>query len=282
MKILSSKQSKSNGAVVAALLTSLVLFATLYSSNATAATPIADFVFEPAVGNTSSNIKFNASSSSNPGGNFSDLSFRWDWQDDGTFDTSWSGNYTAEHQYTSPGVFRVRLEVKNLTGQIGNTTALVPIDGSPPVVTLFLPDDTVFKNGSKVSPGHASIVCISIDDLSSIASVEFSLDAADFENVSSLTGLNRTTITMNGLADGDHYIIVRVTNSVGLTTLVGVDFKASATVVEEPPLDATWIIVTLLIIVIGIVVSLLLIKWRWKKNPPEGLDLTPPGLPPVM
>jgi len=282
MKTLSSTESKLNCAVVAALLLFLTLFTTVFSSNAAAASPIADFAFEPAVGNTSSIIRFNASSSSNPGGNFLDLSFRWDWQNDGTFDTSWLGNYTAEHQYTSPGIFRVRLEVKNLIGQIDNATALVPIDGSPPVVTLLLPDDTTFKNGSKVSPGHASIVCISIDDLSSIASVEFSLDAADFENVSSSTGLNRTTITMTGLADGDHYIIVRVTNSVGLTTLVGVDFKASATVVAEPPIDAIWIIVTLLVVVIGIVVSILLLKWRWKTNPPEGLDLTPPGLPPVM
>jgi len=282
MKILSSIESKLNCAVVAALLLSLTLFTTVISSNATAASPSADFSVEPAVGNTSSIIRFNASSSSNLGGNFSDLSFRWDWQNDGTFDTSWSGNYTAEHQYTSPGIFRVRLEVKNLMGQIGNTTALIPIDGSPPVVTLLLPDDTTFKNGSKVNLGHASIVCISIDDLSSIAIVEFSLDAADFKNISSSTGLNRTTITMNGLADGDHYIIVRVTNSVGLTTVVGVAFKASATVVEEPPLDAMWIVVTLLVVIIGIVVSLLLIKWRWKTNPPEGLDLTPPGLPPVM
>jgi len=261
---------------------SLIILTTLYSSNAVAAPLVANFTFEPAVGNTSSIIKFNASSSSNPGGNLSDLSFRWDWQDDGIFDTSWSGNYTAVHQYTSPGIYEVKLEIKRLAGQVSNTTKFVPIDGSAPVVTLLLPDDTIFKNGSKVSPGHASIVCISIDDMSSIASVEFSLDAADFENVSSSTGLNRTTITMNGLADGDHYIIVRVTNSVGLTTLVGVDFKASATVVEEPPLDAIWIIVTLLVVVIGIVVSLLLIQWRWKKDPPEGLDLTPPGLPPVM
>jgi hypothetical protein len=282
MKILSSTESKLNCAIVAALLLSLTLFTTFFSSNAAAAPPIAVFVFDPTVGNTSSTIKFNASSSSNPGGNFSDLSFRWDWQDDGIFDTSWSGNYTAEHQYTSPGIFWVRLEVKNLTGQIDNATAPVPIDDSPPVVTLFLPDDTAFKNGTKVSPGHASIVCKSSDNRSSIASVEFSLDAADFENVSSSIGLNLTTITMNGLVDGDHYIIVRVTNSARLTTVVGVEFKASATVVEEPPIDAIWIIVTLLVVLIGIVASILLLKWRWEKNPPEGLDLTPPGLPPVM
>jgi PKD repeat protein len=262
MKTLSSIESKLNSTAIAALLMSLVLTTSIYSSNATAATPIADFIVEPAVGNTSTLMRFNASTSSNPGGNFSDLSFRWDWQDDGIFDTSWSGNYTAEHQFTSPGIFQVRLEVKNLTGTIDNVTTLVPIDGSPPVVTLLLPDGSTFKNGSKVSPGHASIDCVSIDDLSSIASVEFSLDAADFENVSSSTGLNRTTITLNGLADGDHYIIVRVTNSVGLSTLVGVEFLASATVVQEPPLDIIWIIVTLLVVVIGIVVSLLLIQRR--------------------
>jgi hypothetical protein len=284
MNALSSISSRFNRTVVAGLLLSIVLISTTYSDNVAAAAPIADFTFRPAVGNTLSAIEFNASSSSNPDGDFSDLSFRWDWQDDGTFDTSWSGDWTAEHQYTSPGVFRVRLEVKNwTTGQIGNATAQVPIDGSAPVVTLLLPDETIFKNGSKVSPWQASIVCVSIDDLSSIASVEFSLDAADFENVSSPASLDRTTITMDGLADGDHYIIVRVTNSVGLTTLVGVSFRASATtVVEEPPLDAMWIIVTLLVVAIGIVVSLLLIKWRWKTNPPEGFDPTPPGLPPVM
>jgi len=282
MKILSSDESKLNGAFVAILLMALFLLSTVCSSNATAADPVADFAFEPAVGNTTSIIRFNASSSSNPGGNFSELSFRWDWQDDGIFDTSWSGNCTAEHQYASPGLFLVRLEVKNLTGQVGNATALVPIDGSAPVVTLLLLDGGTFRNGSVVSPVHASIVCLSIDDLSSIASVEFSLDAADFENVSSSTGLNQTTITLNGLADGDHYIIVRVTNSAGLTTLVGVDFRASAAVVVEPSLDVIWIIVTLLVAVIGIVVSFLLLKLKWKKNPPEGLDMSPPGLPPVM
>lgn len=282
MKILSSTEPKSNYIVVAALLISLLLSTSIYSGNATAATPVANFTFDPAIGNTSSIIKFNASSSSNPGGNFSDLLFRWDWQDDGIFDTTWSGNYTAEHRYASPGIFQVRLEVKNLTSAIGNTTALIPIDGSPPVVTLLLPDGSTFRNGSKVAPGHASIICLSVDELSSIASVEYSLDAADFVNASSSIDLNQTTIMLEGLVDGDHYLIVRVTNSAGLATLVGVEFKASAVVVQEPPLDIAWIIVALLVTVIGIVVSLLLIRRRWKKDPPEGLDMTPPGLPPVM
>ena len=282
MKILSSTRSKLNCIAAATLLTSLLIFTTLFSINVAATAPVANFTFDPAVGNTSSIIKFNASSSSSPGGNLSDLSFRWDWQDDGIFDTSWSSNYTAEHRYTSLGIFQARLEVKNLTGAIGNATALIPIDGSPPVVTLLLPDGSTFKNGSKVNPGHASITCISIDELSSIASVEFSLDAADFVSASSSTDLNQTAIALNGLADGDHYLIVRVTNSAGLTTLVGVDFLASAAVVQEPPLDVVWIIVTLLVVVIGITVSLLLIKRRWRKGPPEGLDITPQGLPPVM
>lgn len=282
MKTLSSSESRLNRTIVAALLISFILSASVYSGNASAAAPVPHFTFEPSVGNTSSVIMFNASASSNPGGNFSDLEFRWDWQGDGIFDTSWSSNFTAGHQFTSPGIHTVRLEVKNLTGAIANVTAQVPIDGSPPVVTLQLPDGSAFKNGSRIPPGQASIECISIDDLSSIASVSFSLDAADFKNVSSATDLNQTTIALDNLADGDHYIIVRVTNSAGLTTLVGVEFVASATVIQDQPLDPIWIIVTLVAVVIGIVISFLLLLRRWEKEPPEGLDMTPPGLPPVM
>jgi PKD repeat protein len=262
MKILSSTRPKSNRIVVAMLLTTLLISTQSLSINVAAAAPVADFTFNPAVGNTSSIIKFNASSSSNPGGNLSDLSFRWDWQDDGIFDTSWSSNYTAEHRFTSPGLFQVRLEVKNLTGGISNATAVVPIDGSPPVVTLLLPDGSAFRNGSRVDPGHASITCLSIDEMSSIVSVEFSLDASDFVNASLSPDLNQTTITLNGLADGDHYLIVQVTNSAGLSTLVGVDFTASAAVAQEPPLDVVWIIVTLLVVAIGVTIFFFLITRR--------------------
>lgn len=56
------------------------------------------------------------------------LEVRWDWEDDGIWDTNWSTTKTAEHQYSSPGTFTIRLEVRDMGGLTGNTTMQVMVE----------------------------------------------------------------------------------------------------------------------------------------------------------
>jgi PKD repeat protein/N-acetylneuraminic acid mutarotase len=87
--------------------------------------PIASFTFsplQPVVGET---VLFDASSSSDSEDPVEALQVRWDWEDDGTWDTPWSSEKTAKHRYAIEGVFIVRLEVADLNGGKNSTTSEV-------------------------------------------------------------------------------------------------------------------------------------------------------------
>jgi hypothetical protein len=263
-------ESKGAGFLLALIM--LATFIPVIPSMGASALPMtADFVVEPTVGNFSTVFKFNASSTSNPGGSLSDLAFRWDWESDGVFDTSWSSNYSAEHKYSSNGTFQPRLQIKNLTGQTANATSSLAVDGSAPAVTLLQSDGRMFKNGSVVDPGHGKIICVAVEDLSSVSRVEYSLDDAPFENVTVAMVSDRMTISLPIMAKGDHYIVVQVTNSVGLSAKLGFFFVASAEAAAQFQLGTVWIIVAALVAAIGAAISFLLIRRRWKNNPPERL-----------
>jgi hypothetical protein len=55
------------------------------------------------------------------------LEVRWDWEDDGTYDTDWSTEKTASHQYVTPGTKTIRLEVKDTGGLTDDATATVTV-----------------------------------------------------------------------------------------------------------------------------------------------------------
>ena len=53
--------------------------------------------------------------------------YRWDWTNDGTYDTSWSTAPIATHIYTAPGNYTVRLQVKDGENSTNTDTATVTI-----------------------------------------------------------------------------------------------------------------------------------------------------------
>ena len=63
------------------------------------------------------------------------LEVRWDWENDGKWDTPWSDVKETKHDYAGGGTYTIRLEVRDTGGLTGNTTrqALVPgSSGIPP------------------------------------------------------------------------------------------------------------------------------------------------------
>jgi len=106
--------------------------------------PVATFSVTPIAGNLSTSFAVDASASTDPEEPTS-LEIRWDWEDDGIWDTSWSSMRTAQHQYSAPGDYTIRLEVRDIGGLSNTTTKqLEVIDDVPPVIA-HAPHDDVEK-----------------------------------------------------------------------------------------------------------------------------------------
>jgi formylglycine-generating enzyme required for sulfatase activity/Tfp pilus assembly protein PilF len=81
--------------------------------------PRASFTVSPLSGAPGTVFSADASSSFSRSG--TELAFRWDWEDDGAWDTAFSTETSATHIYDSLGYKTIRLEVKDETGKSSTT-----------------------------------------------------------------------------------------------------------------------------------------------------------------
>ena len=93
----------------------------------TGSLPIASFTVTPASGATDTVFGLDASGCSDIQDPTSALEVRWDWNDDGTYDTGWSTTKTITYQYTTTGTKSIRMEVKNTRGLTSETTRNVSV-----------------------------------------------------------------------------------------------------------------------------------------------------------
>lgn len=84
--------------------------------------PIASFTVSPPSGITGTMFSFDASSCSDNKDAVYLLEVRWDWENDEVWDTNYSSNKTATHQYITEGTKTINLEVKDTEGLTGSTT----------------------------------------------------------------------------------------------------------------------------------------------------------------
>lgn len=76
--------------------------------------PVASFIVTPPTGTTETIFTLDASSSSSISGG--SLAFRWDWEDDGIWDTGFSSEKVITHKYDSLGHKVIKLEVRDEKG----------------------------------------------------------------------------------------------------------------------------------------------------------------------
>lgn len=97
--------------------------------------PVASFTTSPMSGDTETVFRVDASASSDPENASGPLEVRWDWEDDGQWDTAWTTVKTASHSYGQPGMYTIRLEVRDSAGATNTTASEVVVatgPGGPP------------------------------------------------------------------------------------------------------------------------------------------------------
>jgi parallel beta-helix repeat protein len=99
------------------------------------------FTVTPASGNPSTTFTFNATLSWEWSINSTPLQFRWDFNGDGLWDTTWSTNMYANHSYAQGGEYNVTMEVKDGANNTDNMTWHVEVEPLviPEFTTLLVP-----------------------------------------------------------------------------------------------------------------------------------------------
>jgi hypothetical protein len=90
-------------------------------------TPIASFVVEPDSGTTATVFQVDASASSDAEDPVTLIQVRWDWEDDGSWDTPYAVTKTATHRYMAIGRKTIRLEARDSHGLVGSTSRSVVV-----------------------------------------------------------------------------------------------------------------------------------------------------------
>lgn len=92
--------------------------------------PVPIFRVTPSSGDTDTVFVANASESLDLEHDW-DLSYRWDWQGDGTWDTDWSSAEAANHRFPQAGDYTIRLEVRDRIGHTDNASLSVAVAQAP-------------------------------------------------------------------------------------------------------------------------------------------------------
>lgn len=107
--------------------------------------PTAFFEVAPSIGPKESDFFVDASGSSDAEDSNQDLLFIWDWETDGTWDTSLTFEQTAFHAYSAPGTYTITLLVEDTGGLTDTATQQVIViadaveDNTPPEA-IFIVD----------------------------------------------------------------------------------------------------------------------------------------------
>jgi len=102
--------------------------------------PYAAFTVTPNSGEVGTTFSFDASLCSDAEEPVSELEVRWDWENDGVYDTDYSTTKTTIHQYNTGGLFTIKLEVRDNGGLTATSTYEIEV--------ISLPGELTFVTGS--------------------------------------------------------------------------------------------------------------------------------------
>ena len=125
---------------------------TVYLEEQSNSAPTAYFTVSPSSGGTSTTFNFDASGSSDNEDPTSSLQVRWDWENDGSWDTNYSTTKTDAHQYATDGIKTIRLEIMDSGGLTNSTTKQLSVINENR--TIFQPSDGFDVTLRKANPDN--------------------------------------------------------------------------------------------------------------------------------
>lgn len=99
--------------------------------------PIARCTVSPNTGATSTVFAFNASASWDAQDSVDDLHVRWDWENDGNYDTPASTEKRTTHQFSTAGTYTVRMELQDTGGMRAVATVTVTVSNNTAPTASF-------------------------------------------------------------------------------------------------------------------------------------------------
>lgn len=229
--------------------------------------PIANFTVKPSSGTTSTSFKVNASGSFDMEDAADLLTVRWDWEDDGTWDTLWSTNKTERHQYSSTGTYTIKLEVMDTGGLTNNTTRQVIVTSPPPPPSNKRPDCDINSPGQgDILTGSYTIRGTASDSDGSIKRVEIKIDDGEWSTANGKTSWSLEWDTRTG-ENGEHTIFARSFDGKDYSTTDKVTITVDNPEIGGPDVGAFWIFIAIILLIVTILlVILLIVVWRKKKE----------------
>lgn len=194
-------------------------------------------------------ITFNADASTD---DVAITGYRWDWTNDGTWDTDWLNTSTTTHSYSSAFTGKVKLQVKDAEGHMDANTASVTIEtgNNPPTIDLLEgpnnpeTNTTIKINFSATDPDGDQIT--------------YRIDWDDDSLASTTTGPSGTTISETHMYTVPGWYTVTVTASdpsdaeTSDDVFLIVTEAAMSGSTDESNTGFPWIIVFILIILIAV------------------------------
>lgn len=90
--------------------------------------PVASFTITPQAGTVNTIFEFDASASADNESALDQLMFRWDFDNDGSWEEDYTTDPNTNHQYTATGTYTVKLEVKDEGGLTNQTTKNITVE----------------------------------------------------------------------------------------------------------------------------------------------------------
>jgi hypothetical protein len=107
-----------------------------YARTSSGTPPEASFTATPIAGDITTTFQVDASASSDLEDPPTALAVRWDWENNGIWDTTWTTSKTASHQYPTLGGRWIRLQVRDTEGMTDMAARLVWVNNTSPAASF--------------------------------------------------------------------------------------------------------------------------------------------------
>lgn len=166
--------------------------------------PVADFIVSPESGDRNTMFNFDASQSIDSEDAIEELLVRWDWTNDGSWDTDYSSTKITTHQYSLNGVYTIKLEVKNTGEKTNFTTRSISVLNNEPII------NSVMIIPNSVSPSGVAAVTVSATDGDNDA-----LTYSYVPNGGTITGTDSLVNWIAPTNAGSYSVMITVTDNYG-------------------------------------------------------------------